>query len=177
MGSDIPFSSCTFGWEYCKIDGDFQHGNGQIEINGHMYEKGIVQHAAGVAKFTLGGEYIVFSSCIGISKYAPDSRCGVSLGDARFRIKGDNVVLRDWEVKDSPEDPTCFEIGTTDVEELELEVDLNSSRDCDFSTWADAKVFRPGDISIPVNSISFHHINLESICSIYMYCFLNLSKE
>ena len=82
-----------------------------------MYEKGFVQHADGVAKFSLGGEYIVFSSCIGISKYAPDSECGVSVGDARFRIKGDNIVLRDWDVKDSPEDPTCFEIGITGVEE------------------------------------------------------------
>ena len=66
MGSDIPFSSCTTIWRTCKVDGDFKHGNGKIEINGHIYEKGIVQHAAGVAKFTLRGEYTRFSSCIGI---------------------------------------------------------------------------------------------------------------
>ena len=106
-----------------------------------MYEKGIVQHATGVAKFALGGEYTRFSSCIGISKLDVDSRCGVTVGDARFRVKGDNDVLRDWEVKGSPEDPTCFEIDITGVEKLELEVDLNGSRDCDISTWADAKVF------------------------------------
>ena len=154
MGSDIPFSSCTTIWKYCRIDGDFQHGNGKIEINGHIYEKGIVQHAAGAAKFTLGGEYNRFSSCIGISKLNVDPDCGVTAGDARFRIKGDQVVLRDWDVKDSPEDPTCIEIGITDVEELELEVDLNGSRDCDLSTWADAKVFKSGNCFIQVNVTS-----------------------
>ena len=160
MGSDIPFSSCTTGWRECKVDGDYKHDDGKIEINGRMYEKGIVQHAAGLAKFTLGGEYTKFSSCIGISQYKSDADCGVTVGDARFRVKGDNVVIRDWEVKDSPEDPTCFEIDITNVEELELEVDLNGSRDCDLSTWADAKVFKQGDISILVHSISYDHITI-----------------
>ena len=159
MGSDIPFSSCTTIWRTCKVDGDFKHGNGKIEINGHIYEKGIVQHAAGVAKFTLRGEYTRFSSCIGISKLDADPDCGVTAGDARFRIKGDQLVLRDWDVKGSPEDPTCFDIGIIDVEELELEVDLNGSRDCDLSTWADAKVFKSGNIFIQVHSISYDHIS------------------
>ena len=140
-----------------------------------MYEKGFVQHADGVAKFSLGGEYIVFSSCIGISKYAPDSECGVSVGDARFRIKGDNVVLRDWDVKGSPEDPTCFEIGITGVEELELEVDLNGSRDCDFSTWADPKVFKPGNIASFQSNIILSYL---FFLALFIYiALLNLFKE
>ena len=83
-----------------------------------------------------------FSSCIGISKLDVDPRCGVNVGDARFRVKGDNDVLREWQVKGSPEDPTCFEIDITGIEKLELETDLNGTRDCDISTWADAKILK-----------------------------------
>ena len=41
-------------------------------------------------------------------------------------------------MKGSPEDPTCFNIDVLDVDLLILEVEDNNSRNCDFSTWADA---------------------------------------
>ena len=143
MGSEIPFSSCTaYSGLYCKVDGDFFHGDGKIEINGKMYQKGIVQHANGKAIFPLGRSYYRFSACIGIGKYSSDSKCGVTLGDARFRVRGDDAVLRDWYLKWYSNDPTCFNVDVTDVEELILEVDNNDSETCDFSTWADAMVFK-----------------------------------
>lgn len=144
LGSDIPFVSCTTEWESCKIDGDYQHGQGQIEINGLIYQKGIVAHAAGEATFFLDSLFDKFSTCIGISKLSSDFRCGVSSGDARFRVLGDDEVLHDWEVKSSPELSTCFEVDITDVDTLVLVTDLNGSRDCDLSTWADAKVYKRG---------------------------------
>ena len=153
LGSDIPFVSCTACQHYCesvcKVDGDYLHGEGQIEINGHKYEKGIVQHANGQASFILGRMYSKFSACIGISKYRNNPKCGVTIGDARFRVSGDNVVLRDWEVKGSPGDPTCFEIDVLDVDVLVLEVDNNGTRNCDFSTWADAKIIKSNKVSYP----------------------------
>ena len=143
MGSEIPFSSCTtISGSYCKIDGDFFHGDGKIEINGYIFHKGIVQHANGKAKFSLGRIYSKFSACVGISRYSDNAKCGVTVGDARFRVNGDNAVLRDWELKRPSNDPTCFNVDVTDVEELILEVDNNGSTNCDFSTWADAKVFK-----------------------------------
>ena len=145
MGSDIPFISCTTAWEACKVDGDYKHGQGQIEINGLIYKKGIVAHAAGKTTFLLDGLFDKFSTCIGISQLSSDLRCGVSSGDARFRVLGDDEILHDWEVKSSPELSTCFEVDITDVDSLVLETDLNGSRDCDLSTWADAKVYRRGN--------------------------------
>ena len=153
LGSDIPYSSCTACWStcdaICKVDGDYLHGNGRIDINGHNYEKGIVQHANGKAYFILGRMYSNFSVCIGISKTSKNPKCGVTIGDARFRVSGDNVVLRDWEVKGSPGDPTCFEIDVLDVDVLVLEVDNNGTRNCDFSTWADAKIIKSNKVSYP----------------------------
>lgn len=145
LGSDILYSSCTTIWRKCKVDGDFKHGDGKIEINNHVYQKGIVQHASdppGKAIFPLEKKYSKFSTCIGISMLSTDSQCGTNVGDARFRVKGDNELLRDWETKGSPEDPTCFELDVTDVNELTLETDLNGSWDCDLSTWADAMVLK-----------------------------------
>ena len=144
MGSDIPYLSCTAGWKTCKVDGDYKHGQGKVEINGVIYEKGIVAHAAGQATFKIDGLYDKFSTCIGISKLDTDLRCGVSVGDARFRILGNGDILQDWLVKSSPEAPECLEVDITDVMELVLETDLNGSRDCDLSTWADAKVYKTG---------------------------------
>ena len=144
MGSDIPFLSCTTGWESCRVDGDYKHGNGKIEINGLNYERGIVAHAAGKAIFRLYGIFEKFSTCIGISQLSSDLRCGVTHGDARFRLMGDGRALTDWKVKSSPELSTCSEVDITDVDELVLETDLNGSRDCDMSTWADAKVYKRG---------------------------------
>ena len=140
MGSGLPYYSCTTGWRSCKVDGDFLHGGGKIEINGHMYQKGIVFHADGKARFNIGRKYFKFSSCIGISKYTDNAECGVTIGEAKFRVIGDNVVLRDWELKNSPGDPTCFDVDVTDVQELILEVDSNGSYACDMAAWADAKV-------------------------------------
>ena len=145
LGSDIPYLSCTTGWptkHSCVIDGPLKHGEGKLEINGNTYEKGIVAHAPGNATFLLGGLYDKFTTCIGISKLSTDDRCGVSAGDARFRVLGDDKQLRDWEVKSSPENPTCFELEIKNVNELILESDLNISRDCDLSTWAYASVTR-----------------------------------
>ena len=93
--------------------------------------------------------YSKFSACIGISKYSNNSKCGVTIGDARFRVSGDNVVLRDWEVKGSPGDPTCVEIDVLDVNVLILEMDNNGTRNCDFSTWADAKIIKSKKVSCP----------------------------
>ena len=117
-----------------------QDGDGKIDINGFEYTRGIVHLAPGVIKFSLGSKYDRFSVCIGISKLHSDGRCGVNLGDARFRVLGDDGVLRNWKIKSSPQDPTCFGVVITDVNELILETDLNGSADCDLSTWADAKV-------------------------------------
>ena len=147
MGSDIPYLSCTTGWSTCKIDGDLKHGEGKLEINGNMYEKGIVAHAPGNATFWLGGLYDKLITCIGIGKLASDGRCGVSLGDARFRVLGHRresglEILRNWEVKSFAENSTCFDLEITDVNELILETDLNGTRDCDLSTWVDARVVR-----------------------------------
>ena len=144
MGSDIPFLSCTTGWQSCKIDGDYKHGEGQVEISGVMYKKGIVAHAPGKATFWLDGLYDKLLTCIGISQLSSDLRCGVTTGDARFRVLGDDKVLKEWAVKSSPEVSTCFEVDIINVKELILETDLNGSRDCDLSTWADAKVFKKG---------------------------------
>ena len=127
------------------MDGDFKEmyvgdGDGKIDINGNTYIKGIVAHAPSLIKFSLGSKYDRFSVCIGISKVHSNNRCGVNAGDARFRLWGDHVVLRNWEIKTSPQDPTCFNVVITDVNELTLETDSNFSGDCDMSTWADAKV-------------------------------------
>ena len=140
MGSGLPYYSCTAEYVTCKVDGDFLHGGGKIEINGHMYQKGIVFHAKGKAKFNIGRRYFKFSSCIGMTKYNNNAECGVTIGEAKFRVSGDNVVLRDWELKSSPGDPTCFDVDVTDVQELILEVDSNGSYACDMAAWADAKV-------------------------------------
>ena len=75
-----------------------------------------------------------------------NARCGVTAGDARFRVNGDNEVLRDWDLKNPSNDPTCFNVDVTDVEELILEVDNNDSETCDFSTWADAMVFKSEEV-------------------------------
>ena len=124
------------------------HGPGQIDINGLIYDKGIVAHAPGRALFSLGGLFDKFSACIGISKLASDPPCGVTSGDARFRVVGDGEVLHDWEVKSSPEDSKCFEVDITDVDELHLETDLNDSRECDMSSWAHAKVYKKGNLNL-----------------------------
>ena len=146
LGSDIPYIACTTGFKSCKVDGDFKHGKGKIDINGVIYDKGIVAHAPGRASFSLGGLFDRFSACIGISKLTGDDRCGVTSGDARFRVVGDGEVLQDWEVKSSPEDSKCFEVDITDVDKLYLETDLNDSRECDMSTWAHAKVYKSGNL-------------------------------
>ena len=145
LGSDIKYSSCICkDWPKsgkCLVDADYRNGPGKIEINGNFFKKGIVAHARSIAKFSLDSKYDVFSSCIGISKSDTlTSACGISVGDARFRVWGDHVILQNWIVKGSPEDPTCIKVVITDVNELTLETDLNFSRECDFSTWADAKV-------------------------------------
>ena len=144
MGSDIPFVSCTVGWESCRVDGDYKHGanSGKIEINGVIYSKGFVAHAAGAATFSIDGSYTKLSTCIGISPIASDARCGVTVGDARFRILGNANVLQDWIVKGSPEAATCLEVDINGVTNLVLETDLNGTRDCDISTWADAKIYK-----------------------------------
>ena len=92
------------------VDGDYKHGQGKIEINGFIFEKVIVANAAGQATFKLNGLFQKFSACIGISQLDNDLRCGVSVGDARFRIRGDGEVLQDWIVKSYPETPTCLEV-------------------------------------------------------------------
>ena len=142
LGSDIKYTLCDCkDWGKCKVDADYRNGPGKIEINGNFFKKGIVAHARSVIKFQLDSKYDVFSSCIGISKSnTATSVCGISVGDARFRVWGDHVILQNWIVKGSPEDPTCIRVVITDVNELTLETDLNFSRDCDFSTWVDAKV-------------------------------------
>ena len=145
MGSDIPYIACTTGWEPCKVDGDFKHGKGKIDINGVIHDKGIVAHAPGRASFSLRGLFDKFSACIGISKLTGDDRCGVTSGDARFRVVGDGEVLHDWEVKSSPEYSKCFEVDITDIDKLYLETDLNGSRECDMSSWAHAKVYKRGN--------------------------------
>ena len=112
-----------------------------IDINGVIYARGIVQRAAGTIEFTLDQQYDVFHACIGISKLASDPNCGVSSGDARFRVLGDdNHVLREWEVKTTPTEATCFEVIITGTMTMTLETDLNGSQECDIATWADAKV-------------------------------------
>merc|ERR1719162_1981358 len=106
-----------------------------------MFSKGFVAHAAGKATFTLSGQFTQFATCIGISKYAPrPNDCGVTIGDARFRVLGDGQVVRDWEAKYSPQDATCFAINITGVNQLVLETVLQGASDCDLSTWADARV-------------------------------------
>ena len=62
LGSDISFLSCTRGWGNCTVDGDYNHGPGQIEINGHIFEKGYVSHAPGKATFPLYGLHICQTS-------------------------------------------------------------------------------------------------------------------
>ena len=76
-----------------------------------------------------------------MTKYTGNAECGVTIGEARFRVSGDKAVLRDWELKTSPGDPTCFDVDVTDVQELILELDSNGSKNCDLAAWADAKVF------------------------------------
>ena len=146
MGSDISYVSCTVDWESCKVGGDYKHGSGQIEINGQIYEKGIVAHAPGKATFQLDGLFDKLTTCIGISKMTDNPKCGVTSGDAKFRVLGDGQVLEDWKVKSSPEDSTCFEVDITDIDKLYLETDLNGSRECDMSSWAHAKVYKRGNL-------------------------------
>lgn len=145
LGSDIPYLSCNWTWRPCKVDGDFKHGDGKLEINGRMFEKGIVAHANNNITFSLYGLYDEFLTFIGISQFSDDARCGVSAGDAKFRVWGDKRVLRDWEVKSFSEPPTFFTVDITDINELILETDPNGSRDCDLSTWADPRVVRKGN--------------------------------
>ena len=144
MGSDISYVSCTADWESCKVDGDYKHGSGQIEINGQIYENGIVAHAPGKVTFQLDGLFDKLTTCIGISKVADAPNCGVTSGDAKFRVLGDGQVLEDWKVKTSPEDSTCFDVDITDVNELVLETAKKDSKGCNLSTWADAKVHKRG---------------------------------
>ena len=120
------------------------HSN-QIEINGHFYSKGIVAHAISEIIFTFTEEFEYFYSCIGISKYAEDPRCGVTLGEASFQVVGDGDILRDWQQKNSPEGATCFEICISGVSTLTLKAKYDH-RACDLSTWADAKVYNKGSI-------------------------------
>ena len=55
-------------------------------------------------------------------------------------MKGDGKVLRDWITKSSPQPATCLSLSVKGVKSLELECDLNGSRDCDLATWANARV-------------------------------------
>ena len=66
------------------------------------------------------------------------------MGDARFRVLGDGQVLEAWKPTSSPEDPTCFEVDITDVNELVLETHEHTKKGCDLSTWVDAKVHKRG---------------------------------
>ena len=93
--------------------------------------------------------YYKFSVCIGIGKHISNAQCGITVGDARFRVSGDDAVLRDWDLEEPSNDPTCFDVDVTDVQELVLEVDNNGSGNCDLSTWADAKVFKSEKVGKP----------------------------
>ena len=101
-------------------------------------------HASGKATFRLDGLLDKFSTCIGISQHIDNPKCGVTKGDARFRVLGDGKVLEAWKRKSSPEDPTCFEVDITDVNELVLETHEHTQKGCDLSTWADAKAHKRG---------------------------------
>ena len=160
LGSDISFLSCTRGWGNCTVDGDYNHGPGQIEINGHIFEKGYVSHAPGKATFPLYGLLDKFSTCIGISKVTKNPKCGVTKGDARFRVLGDGKVLQAWMPKSSPEDPTCFEVDITDVNELILETHEHKQKGCDLSTWADAKVHKRGFYDFLIIRLTFYELNI-----------------
>ena len=153
LGSDVPWDAqgCKVGWQTCKVDQDYQtRKTGSIDINGTIFTRGIVAHAASTALFVLDGHYTCFKACVGISKLDKDARCGITVGDARFRLVNDDdgsflpLNGAEWIVKGSPEDATCFTVDVKDVQKLQLETDLNGSRDCDLSTWADARVLRKG---------------------------------
>ena len=142
LGSDITWTSCTAEWGVCRVDFDYQHSN-KLEINGHFYNKGILAHAASEVKFDLAGQFKYLYACIGIGKYSRYTGCGVTDGEASFQVIGNGNVLRDWEQKNSPQNPTCFEISITGVSQLTLKAKYDT-RDCDLSTWADAKVYNKG---------------------------------
>ena len=133
-------------------------------------------YASGKATFQLDGLLDKFSTCIGISQNMNNSKCGVTEGDVRFRVLGDGKVLQAWKPKSSPEDPTCFEVDTTDVIELVLETHEHTQKGCDFSTWADAKVHKRGYsdfLSLIFNVLSIKHlasVNL-IIYSFIFHCF------
>mmetsp|Transcript_10415 Transcript_10415/g.18420 ORF Transcript_10415/g.18420 Transcript_10415/m.18420 type:complete len:335 (-) Transcript_10415:55-1059(-) len=142
LGSDIPYNKCSSSWMTCLVDMDYlNETRGHIQINGQLFSRGIVDHAPGYAMFTLGGEFSLFRSCVGISKYASDPKCGVTSGAAKFRVLGDGAVLRKWLAKGSPQDASCIDVDITGVQELMLETDLDFGRQhCTFSTWAEARV-------------------------------------
>lgn len=138
LGSDISWLT---SWTETKLDSDYlTYTNGSIEINGEIFQKGIVAHAPSSLIFDIGGVWQSFHACIGISKYSKDPACGISAGEAQFRVLGDGVVLRDWDMKGSPESTTCFDIDISSVKMLILDADPNWSLHCDFSTWAEAYV-------------------------------------
>ena len=115
----------------------------QIEINGQFYNKGIVAHANSEIIFTFSKEFDYFYSCIGISKYSKDPTCGATRGEASFQVIGDGNTLRDWQQKNSPEDATCFRVSILGVSQLKLKAKY-ATWNCNFATWADAKVHNKG---------------------------------
>ena len=141
--SDIAWTECySKNWGQCKVNEDFYtNREGSIDINGNIFTKGIVAHAHSYAKFNLGGSYTRFMACIGITKYNKDSRCGTTHGDASFRVVGDGSTKMDWLTKGPSQDATCISVDITGVNLLVLEANLGpAGRDCDLSTWADARV-------------------------------------
>ena len=131
IGSDVPASSATVGWDTYTVNGNW-YGSG-FSIGGSHYEKGIYAHANSDVRFPLYGHYYVFHACVGLDD--GDGNCG---DGADFTVEADGVTVAGPIAKSSGQSASCFTANVTGVQELVLRATPRGSIACDEAEWVDA---------------------------------------
>ncbi len=138
--SDIDWLSATSGWGTVQKDATIK---GQtITLRGATYSKGLGTHADSDIVYNLSGQYITFTSDIGID----DETLG--RGNVIFQVIGDNGrVLFDSGAISGTSDVMHVSVDVAGVQQLTLRV-LGVSDNIDYAhaDWAEAKLTPTPDV-------------------------------
>ncbi len=132
------------GWGPVEVDQsvntDLADDGNKLTIAGVEYEKGLGVHAYSEVKYDLNGEYLSFSSVIGVDDESCDDASVV------FKVLLDNRQVYESNVMKKGDKGIYIQIETKGVNEIKLQVhDANDSNACDHADWADARFHRKLD--------------------------------
>ncbi len=129
----LPWTSATAGYGTVQIN---QSINGNpLNLHGVTYTTGLGTHAASSISYSLGGNYSVFSSDIGID----NEESGTS-GAVDFQVLGDGRLLFDSGVLTSTSPTVHFAVNVTGVQILTLVANngIAGTINYDHADWAGA---------------------------------------